>query len=56
MAVTPGTIEHWMHNEYYANDEAFLFAVADAMHEEYKAITDAGIVVQLDDARAAAIA
>ena len=26
-----------------------LFAIADAMHEEYKAITDAGIILQLDD-------
>jgi 5-methyltetrahydropteroyltriglutamate--homocysteine methyltransferase len=48
-AVAPGTIEHWLHNEYYSSDEDFLFAIADAMHEEYKAITDAGIVLQLDD-------
>ena len=48
MAVTPGTIEHWLHNEYYRDDEAFLFAVADAMHEEYKAITSAGLILHLD--------
>ena len=30
-------------NRYYANDETFVYAIADAMHEEYKAITDAGI-------------
>ena len=48
-ALAPGTIEHWLHNEYYQTDEAFLFAVADAMHEEYKAITDAGFSLQLDD-------
>src|SRR5690242_3362660 len=40
-ANTPGTIEHWMGNEYYANDEAFLFAIAEAMREEYSAIVDA---------------
>jgi 5-methyltetrahydropteroyltriglutamate--homocysteine methyltransferase len=48
-AVAPGTIEHWMKNEYYANDEDFLTAIADAMHEEYKAITDAGFLLQIDD-------
>jgi 5-methyltetrahydropteroyltriglutamate--homocysteine methyltransferase len=48
-AVAPGTIEHWMKNEYYRSDEAFLHAIADAMHEEYKAITDAGFLLQIDD-------
>ncbi len=45
----PGTIEHWMGNEYYKSDEEFVFAIADAMHEEYKAITDAGLILQIDD-------
>jgi 5-methyltetrahydropteroyltriglutamate--homocysteine methyltransferase len=48
-AVAPGTMEHWMKNEYYPTDEAYLFAIADAMHEEYKAIVDAGFVLQIDD-------
>ena len=48
-ANTPGTIEHWMGNEYYGSDEEFLFAIAEAMHEEYKAITDAGFLLQIDD-------
>ena len=48
-AVAPGTIEHWMENEYYQTDEEFLNAIADAMHEEYKAITDAGFLLQIDD-------
>jgi 5-methyltetrahydropteroyltriglutamate--homocysteine methyltransferase len=48
-AVAPGTIEHWMKNEYYQSDEDFLNAIADAMHEEYKAITDAGFLLQIDD-------
>jgi 5-methyltetrahydropteroyltriglutamate--homocysteine methyltransferase len=48
-AVAPGRVEHWLWNEHYPTDEAFLFAIADVMHEEYKAITDAGIVVQIDD-------
>jgi 5-methyltetrahydropteroyltriglutamate--homocysteine methyltransferase len=48
-ANTPGTIEHWMGNEYYKTDEEFLFAIAEAMREEYKAITDAGFLLQIDD-------
>jgi 5-methyltetrahydropteroyltriglutamate--homocysteine methyltransferase len=36
-------------NAYYKSDEEFLYACADAMREEYKAIVDAGIVLQLDD-------
>lgn len=48
-AVAPGTIEHWLRNEYYPSDEAYLYAIADAMHEEYKAITDAGFLLQIDD-------
>ena len=34
---------------YYKNEEEFVFAAADAMREEYKAIVDAGIVLQIDD-------
>jgi len=48
-ANTPGTIEHWLRNDYYKSDEEFLFAIADAMREEYKAIVDAGFLLQIDD-------
>ena len=48
-AIAPGTMEHWMKNEYYPTAEAYLFAIADAMHEEYKAIVDAGFILQIDD-------
>jgi 5-methyltetrahydropteroyltriglutamate--homocysteine methyltransferase len=48
MVVSPGTIEHWLHDEHYGNQEAFLFAIADAMHEEYKTITDAGLIAHID--------
>ena len=34
---------------YYKTEEEFLFASADAMREEYKAIVDAGFVLQIDD-------
>src|ERR671915_382810 len=40
-------------NEYYASEEEMLAAIADAMRMEYRAIVDAGLLLQLDDARAA---
>jgi 5-methyltetrahydropteroyltriglutamate--homocysteine methyltransferase len=40
-------------NEYYKSDDDLQQAIADAMHAEYKMIIDAGLLVQLDDARAA---
>ena len=36
-------------NTYYKTEEEFLYACADAMREEYRAILDAGLVLQLDD-------
>jgi 5-methyltetrahydropteroyltriglutamate--homocysteine methyltransferase len=48
-AVAPGTMEHWLRNEYYKTDEEFLYAIADAMSQEYKAIVDAGFVLQIDN-------
>jgi 5-methyltetrahydropteroyltriglutamate--homocysteine methyltransferase len=48
-ANTPGTIEHWLANEFYKSDEEFVFAIADVMHEEYQAIIDAGFLLQIDD-------
>ena len=48
-AITPGTVEHWLRNDYYPDDESFLGAIADVLHEEYTAITDAGLLLQLDD-------
>jgi len=48
-AVAPGTIEHWLFNQHYRDDEELLFAIADAMHEEYRLITDSGLSLQIDD-------
>jgi 5-methyltetrahydropteroyltriglutamate--homocysteine methyltransferase len=48
-AVTPGTIEHWLRNEYYPDDEAFLFAIGDVMKVEYDAIVAAGFDLQVDN-------
>lgn len=40
-------------NEYYRNDEDLLAALAEALRTEYKTIVDSGILLQVDDARAA---
>jgi len=47
--LAPGWIEHSLWNEHYKSDEEFLFGIADAMKHEYKAIVDAGFILQLDD-------
>ena len=36
-------------NQYYPGQEAFLYAIADTIKEEYKAIVDAGFLLQIDD-------
>ncbi len=46
----PGSVEASHPNEYYASDEEYLYAIADALHEEYRAIIDAGLLLQVDDA------
>ncbi len=50
-AISPGNVEDWQRNAYYRTQDAFLFAIADALHEEYKAIVDAGFLLQIDDPR-----
>ena len=47
-AASPGVIELWMANSFYASTEEYIFALADAMKTEYDAIHAAGIMIQLD--------
>jgi 5-methyltetrahydropteroyltriglutamate--homocysteine methyltransferase len=47
--LAPGWLEHFFYNEHYATDEEYLFALADAIKHEYKAIVDAGFILQIDD-------
>ena len=47
-AVAPGSFGREQ-NRYYKTQEEFLFAIADAMRVEYRAIVDAGFVLQIDD-------
>jgi 5-methyltetrahydropteroyltriglutamate--homocysteine methyltransferase len=48
-AISPQMIELTMPNQHYANDEEYVIALADALHDEYRAITDAGLILQIDD-------
>lgn len=47
-SIAPGSLGR-RQNEYYKSDEEYLFAMAEALSEEYRAIVEAGFVLQLDD-------
>jgi hypothetical protein len=47
-SIAPGSASR-IGNTYYASEEEFVYACADVMREEYKAIIDAGLILQLDD-------
>jgi 5-methyltetrahydropteroyltriglutamate--homocysteine methyltransferase len=50
-AISPSNVEDRHENRYYKTQEEFLFAIADALAVEYKAIVDAGFLIQIDDPR-----
>ena len=50
MPVVAPASAYWLANEYYKTDEEFVFAIADVLHEEYKAIIESGAFLQVDDA------
>jgi 5-methyltetrahydropteroyltriglutamate--homocysteine methyltransferase len=52
-SVSPSSCAGFMENRYYKSDEEHVFAVAEAMREEYEAIVAAGFQVQIDDPRLA---
>jgi 5-methyltetrahydropteroyltriglutamate--homocysteine methyltransferase len=47
-AASPGVISLFLKNDYYPNHQAYLEALADAMREEYHAIAEAGVLLQID--------
>ena len=47
-AASPGVIALYFRNDHYASREEYLYAIADAMRVEYEAITDAGLLLQID--------
>jgi 5-methyltetrahydropteroyltriglutamate--homocysteine methyltransferase len=46
----PASLEPYYENEYYATEEEFLFAMAEALRVEYRTIASAGLLLQVDDA------
>jgi 5-methyltetrahydropteroyltriglutamate--homocysteine methyltransferase len=52
-ALSPTNVAPHYRNEYYRTEEEYVVALANAMHEEYAAIVEAGFIVQIDDPRLA---
>jgi 5-methyltetrahydropteroyltriglutamate--homocysteine methyltransferase len=48
MSLAPGVISLFFRNDHYANQEAYLLAIAEAMRSEYEAIAAAGVILQID--------
>jgi 5-methyltetrahydropteroyltriglutamate--homocysteine methyltransferase len=47
-AASPGVIANFLPNEYYPTEEAYLYALAEVMKDEYQAIVQAGLLLQVD--------
>jgi len=47
-AASPGIIANFLPNDYYADEEAYLYALAEVMKDEYEAIVQAGFLLQVD--------
>jgi 5-methyltetrahydropteroyltriglutamate--homocysteine methyltransferase len=47
-AASPGLVSLFFRNDHYPSQEAYLFAIADAMRHEYETVANAGIVLQID--------
>ena len=49
-AVAPASTGYEAANEYYPSDRDYVFAIAEALREEYLEIVNAGLILQVDDA------
>ncbi len=47
-AASPGVVSLFFRNDYYKDHETYLYAIAEAMQDEYEAVANAGIVLQID--------
>jgi 5-methyltetrahydropteroyltriglutamate--homocysteine methyltransferase len=47
-AASPGVVAVFFRNDHYPSQEAYLYAIAEAMRHEYEAVAKAGFVLQLD--------
>src|SRR5258706_10835376 len=52
-SISSTNLELYFRNQYYRTDEEYLTALADALNVEYRAIVDAGFILQIDDPRLA---
>jgi 5-methyltetrahydropteroyltriglutamate--homocysteine methyltransferase len=50
MPVVAPASAYWLANEHYKTDEEFVYALADVLHEEYRAVIESGAFLQVDDA------
>ncbi|MGX1096825.1 cobalamin-independent methionine synthase II family protein [Amorphus sp. MBR-141] len=48
--VAPASVGYDAANEFYGNEHDYVFAIADALREEYRAVHESGVVLQVDDA------
>jgi 5-methyltetrahydropteroyltriglutamate--homocysteine methyltransferase len=47
-AASPGVIGLFFRNDHYPNQEAYLYAIAEAMRQEYETVAKAGVILQID--------
>ena len=47
-AASPGVISLFFHNGHYSSEEAYLYAIAEAMRQEYETVANAGFILQID--------
>ena len=47
-AASPGVVSLFFRNDHYKDFETYLYAIADAMRDEYETVANAGLVVQFD--------
>jgi 5-methyltetrahydropteroyltriglutamate--homocysteine methyltransferase len=47
-AASPGVVSLFFRNDHYKDHESYLHAIAEAMRDEYEAVANAGIVLQID--------
>ena len=47
-AASPGVVSLFFHNGHYPSEEAYLYAIAEAMRQEYETVAEAGLILQVD--------
>jgi 5-methyltetrahydropteroyltriglutamate--homocysteine methyltransferase len=47
-SASPGVISLFFHDHFYGDFEKYIFAIADAMRDEYEAVVRAGMILQID--------